>query len=300
LTLIPVILGLFAGAELIDLAAGGQPIVPLKLALSGKAMRHQINQGMLEVFRHLKLFFRSCIMGYIMGIAPGVGQGAATFIAYAQAKQSCKNPETFGTGRIEGVIAPESCSNAKEGASLLSTIALGLPSGPSLALIMGALLMGGVMPGPLMLRDELKLSFTLFWGLALGNIIGGIGCYFTVGYLNFTKLITMAPRYLVAIILPLCLIGAFIETKDMGNVIVAIVFSVIGLGMKKLGFNRPAMTLGFLMGAYLEQYLWLSLQTQGPFFFLRPVSLAIGVIIIFLYLYGPLKSLLRQRKNKVV
>lgn len=299
LTLVPVVMGLFAGAELLDLAVSGQSITPAHLAKAGKALRRQINQGMWDVFRHGGVFLRSCALGYIMGLAPGIGASTATFVAYAQAKQTSKNPETFGTGRIEGVIAPESCSNAKEGSSLLTAVALGLPSGSAMALLLGALLMYGIVPGPSILRDELPLAFTLFWGLALGNIIGGALCYILMGYFNLTKLITLAPRYLVAAVMPIALIGSFVDEGNMGSVLVTLAFGVIGLGMKKLGFNRPALVLGFLLGEYLEGYFWLSLQTQGPLFFLRPVCVVIGLITIALYLLEPVQSYLRSRAGRL-
>ena len=102
----------------------------------------------MAVFSHLGVFFRSSAIGSVIGIMPGVGGSTAPFVAYAAAKQTSPNPETFGTGRIEGVIAPETSSNAKEGGALVPTLALGIPGSASMALLLGAFIILGLQPGP--------------------------------------------------------------------------------------------------------------------------------------------------------
>lgn len=295
--LIPVVLGLFAGAELLDLAVSGKPIIDRALAKVGKELRQQILVGVKDVFDNIWLWFRSCVLGYIIGLIPGIGGDTAVFVAYAQAKQTSKNPEKFGTGTVEGVIAPESASNAKEGGALLTTLVLGLPGSASMALLLGALLLQGVIPGPKMLDVELELTFTLLWGLALANVIGGILCYLLAGYLNLTRIVTVAPRYLVPAILTLVYVGAFVHQKQMNDVVVAFAFTFIGILMKKFDYSRPAMLLGFILGGYFEQYFWLSLQTRGPLFFLRPACLVIIAVTIGLYSFDAIRSF-TARKSK--
>ncbi|OGP66536.1 MAG: hypothetical protein A2169_14375 [Deltaproteobacteria bacterium RBG_13_47_9] len=230
----------------------------------------------------------------MIGVIPGIGGDTAVFVAYAQAKQTSRHPEKFGTGIVEGVIAPESASNAKEGGALLTTLVLGIPGSASMALLLGALLLQGVIPGPEMLKTHMELTFTLLWGLALANIIGGILCYFLVGYLNLTKLVSISPRFMVPVILTLIFVGAYVYDKNMGDVVVALVFTFLGAIMKKFGYNRPALLLGFILGRYFEDYLWLSLQTGGPLFFLRPASMLIIIFTIGLYCLGPIKALLQR------
>lgn len=289
LDLVPVILGLFAGAELLDLAVSGKSILPHDEVKRGKELRRQIWAGAADVFRHAWLWFRGCVLGYFIGLIPGIGGDTAVFVAYAQAKQTSKHPEKYGTGIVEGVIAPESASNAKEGGSLLTTLVLGIPGSASMALLMGALLLQGVIPGPDMLANNLELTFTLLWGLALANIIGGIICYILAGYFNLTKLVTISPRYLVPVILTLMFVGAYVNESNIGDMVVTFVFALVGLIMKKAGYNRPALLLGFILGGYFEEYFWLALQTQGSLFFLRPASMAIIVVTFGLYLMEPLK-----------
>ncbi|MDP2645404.1 MAG: tripartite tricarboxylate transporter permease [Desulfobacterales bacterium] len=298
LNLVPVVMGLFAGVELLDLAVSGVPILPMEKVRAGKDLRRQIWDGVKDVFRHRFLWFRSCVLGYIIGLIPGIGGDTAVFVAYGQAKQTSRNPERFGTGIVEGVIAPESASNAKEGGALLTTLALGVPGSASMALLLGALLLQGVIPGPEMLRNELELTFTLLWGLALANIIGGILCYLLAGYLNLTFIVTIAPRYLIPAILSLVFVGAYVYDKNVEDILITLIFTGFGMLMKKFGYNRPALLLGFILGGYFEAYFWLSYQTGGMFFFLTPGSLIIIGVIVISYLIDPVRQVIDHRRAK--
>lgn len=300
LTIIPVVLGLFAGAEMIELAVTEKTIMPKGMIKVGKEIREQFWGGVREVFEHKSVWFRSCVLGYMMGLIPGIGSEVAVWVSYGQAKQTSKHPELFGTGYIEGVIAPESTNNAKEGSSLLSTLALGLPSGAAMAILLGALLLQGVIPGPSMLRNDLPLTFTLIWGLFIANILGAVLCYFIVGYLNLTRLITLPPRYLVPPVLALVFVGAYTYQNQVGDLVVTIAFTFIGIVMKRYGYNRAALVLGFILGGYFEGYFWLSLQTGGPFFWMRPASLIIIAIIVGLYAFGPIRSVVGRRRARVL
>jgi len=298
LDLIPVTMGLFAGAELLELGAAGESIAPAERARPGKELRAQIHRGMKDVFTHIGLWFRSTMTGYITGCIPGIGGPAATFVAYGLAKQSSKHPEKFGTGCVEGVIAPESASNAKEGAALLTTLALGLPGSASMAFIIGALLMHGIIPGPAMLNAELELSFTLFWGLAIANIIGGILCYLIAGYCNLSRVVALPARYLVPTILALVFLGSFTASGHMSDILVTLVFTAIGVLMKRFGYNRASFLLGFILGIHFEEFFWIALQSRGPFFFLRPGCLIIIGIMILLYSLDPVRVFLARRRQK--
>jgi putative tricarboxylic transport membrane protein len=296
---VPVVLGLFAGAEMLEMAVFKQTIVTGGLIKTGKDLRQQFFMGVREVFHHKWLWFRSCVLGYVMGLVPGIGSEVAVWVSYGQAKQTSKHPELFGTGCIEGIIAPESTSNAKEGASLLTALCLGLPSGVAMAILMGALLLQNVVPGPAMLANDLDLIFTLIWGLALANVIGAVLCYFIVGYLNLTWLITLPPRILVPTILMLVYLGSYTTDSQVAAIGVTISFSIIGLAMKRGGYTRASLILGFILGRFFESYFFLSLQTLGPLFFLRPSTLAIIAITISLYIYRPILSFIQRRMGRV-
>jgi putative tricarboxylic transport membrane protein len=296
--LIPLTMGLFAGAELLEVGAKGGSIAPAERARPGKELRQQIHQGMMDVFSHIGLWFRSTCLGYITGCIPGVGGPAATFVAYGMAKQSSRHPELFGTGVVEGVIAPESASNAKEGSALLTTIVLGLPGSASMAFVLGALLMHGIVPGPEMLTTKLGLSFTLFWGLALANIIGGILCYFIAGYCNIARIVALPARFLVPTILVLVYLGSYTANNHLADIFVTLVFTVIGILMKRYGYNRASFLLGFILGIYFEEFFWLALQARGSLFFLRPGCLIIMAVMLVLYSMEPVKKIIARRRQR--
>ena len=288
-SIVPVVLGLFAGASMLELAITKETIAPEESMIKGgKALRRQLLAGIKEVFQHKALWFRSCVLGYVIGVVPGVGSEVSVWVTYGQAKQTSKHPELFGTGHAEGIIAPESAMNAKEGGALLTTLCLGLPGGLATAILMGALLMQDVIPGPEMLKTNLDLTFTLIWGLALANVIGAFVCYFIVGYMNLAWLVTIPSRILVPLIMTIVFLGAYMIENQVGDIVVVLAFTGVGFAMKRFGYDRAPLVLGLILGEYFENCFFLALQTSGPFFFMRPASLVIIAIIIGLYLYRPI------------
>src|SRR6202021_2641282 len=125
---------------------------------------------------HWRLVLRCSILGTALGAIPGIGSAVIDWIAYGYAQRSEKNPETFGTGDVRGVIAPESSNNAKEGGHLVPTIAFGVPAGASMAILLGAFLMHGLTPGPEMLTKHLDLTYMIVWSLTLAHAIGAVIC----------------------------------------------------------------------------------------------------------------------------
>ncbi len=240
------------------------------------------------------------LKGYIVGIIPGAGGDVATFVAYGQAKQTSKHPERFGTGIVEGVIAPESANNAKEGGALLTTLALGIPGSAIMALILGAFLILGLIPGPDMMTKHLDLSLSLLLATAVANVIGVVICLLVAPSLG--KVATIPSRILVPLIMVIALAGSFAYRERFDDVIVAIIFGVMGLAMVRFGFNRPALLLGYILGGLFERYLLIANRAEGHLFFMRPISLALIFIIIALYASGPIKKLVQHwrgaRKSK--
>ena len=290
--LIPLALGLFAIPEAINLAARGGTIAKTETVIKG--MR-DIWEGVKDVCRHWGLWLRSTVIGYIIGIIPGIGAMAATFIAYGQAKQTSKHPERFGTGIVEGVIAPESANNAKEAGSLLTTLALGIPGSAAMAMLLGAFLMLGITPGPDMLTIHLPLSLSLLLVIIVANVLAVIICFPVTPYL--AKIAYIPSRILAPLILVISLIGAFTFRELFNDIIVALVFSVLGLTMRRFGFNRPSLFLGYILGGLFERYLFLALRTSGPLFFLRPLSIGLIIIIIALFTFEPAKRAFQRRRG---
>jgi putative tricarboxylic transport membrane protein len=281
--LIPLLLGLFGLAEIFYLVMKGKTAIAQRaiVKLSGVA------EGMKDVWRHRWLWFRSTIIGYIVGIIPGVGAGVATWVSYGQAKQTSKHPEEFGKGAVEGVIAPEAADNAKEAGSMLTTMALGIPGSAIMALFLAAFLMVGVEPGPGMLAEHLPLALTLLLGIALANIIGGVICLFSAPQL--VRVASVHLDFLFPVILIAALIGVFVATMSPMDFITLLAFGILGLVMRRYGYSRPALILGFVLGGLFENYSLLSIKLYGPLFFFRPIPMTMLIVMALLLSYPYLK-----------
>jgi TctA family transporter len=269
--LVPLAMGLFAIPEILALMASGRTIA--QAGTTDPITFRQTAQGALAVFRHFGTFLRSSAIGSVIGIMPGVGATTATFVAYAAAKQTAADPDSFGTGRIEGVLAPEAASNAKEGGALVPTLALGIPGSAAMALLLGAFVVLGLQPGPEFLAKHLDLAIALALILAVGNI-GSSGLMFLLS--KSLVYVTRVPGNVLApILLVLVMIGTYSAEGNTIDVLFVFVFGALGVAMERLGYNRPALLLGFVLGESIERYYQVSVSAYGPFFFLRPISLAI-------------------------
>jgi putative tricarboxylic transport membrane protein len=290
--LVPLAMGLFAIPEAISLAAKGGTIAETS-ALIGKMRGVWV--GFRDVFRCWWLWLRSAIIGYFIGLVPGIGAISATFIAYGQAQASSKHPEKFGNGAVEGVIAPESANNASGAGSLLTLLALGIPGGATAALLMGAFLMLGLIPGPTMMTVHLDLSLTLMLVIIIANLLAAIVCFFTSSTL--AKIAYVPSRILAPLVLVVALVGVFACREIFADVIVTLICASLGLAMREFGYNRPALFLGYVLGFVFEKYLFISLAVSGPLFFLRPISLSFIVLSIAVLCFGSMRSLLHRRQG---
>ncbi len=292
-SLVPVLLGLFAIPEIINMGVRGGLVQQLgKVDLS---MRGVI-QGVKDVFRHKWLWLRSSIIGYIIGLIPGVGASTAIFVAYGQGKQTSKYPEKWGTGIVEGVIAPESANNAKEGGALLTTLVLGIPGSGEMVILLGALMMLGITPGLQMMTTYLPLSFSLLQVLFIGSFLGAVICLLIAPYL--ARVSTIPARFLFPLVTIIVFIGAFAYHERFLDLATLLIFGMLGVAMRKYGFNRPAMLLGYILGDLFEKYLFIAYRADGPLFFMTPISLSIITITIALFCFAPIKSLRARRTRR--
>lgn len=290
--LVPFIVGLFGLPELVDLMIQrgtiAQGLAPAKI---GK----DIFEGVKDVFRHYWLFIRSTVIGYIVGVIPGIGSSVAIFASYAQAKQFSKHPEKFGTGCVEGVIAPECANNAVFGGALLPTLAFGIPGSATMAIILAGLTLMGIIPGPGLLKNNLDLAFYLLVGVAVINIVAAVLCFFLTRWL--IKIAYIHADYLIPPVLILTAIGAYAMRLDMMDVVMLLPFAILGYAMKKFDYPRPALVLGFILGALAEKYLFLSIDAFGPIFFLSPLSISLLIIMVLVLSIDPLRKLVKRLKH---
>ncbi len=280
--LIPATLGIFALPELCELAVSRRRIAgdnAPNIDLSSQW------QGVRDVAEHWWLVLRCSVLGTGLGAIPGIGSAVIDWIAYGYAQRTEKNAETFGSGDVRGVIAPESSNNAKEGGHLVPTIAFGVPAGASMAILLGAFLMHGLTPGPEMLTKHLDLTYMIVWSLTLAHVIGAVICLACSRYL--AQISRIRPEILLPIIIALVFVAAFEGEHDWGDLYALVFFGVIGWIMKRLGWPRPPMVLGIVVGAIFERYLFISTQLYGWGWLWRPAVLGILACVVWA-LYRPL------------
>jgi len=288
--LIPLALGLFAVPEMVYLAARGGTIAQKGAVIQGMK---DVWQGVLDVGRHWGIVLRSSIIAWVVGVIPGVGGETSTFFAYAQAKKSSKHPEKYGTGIIEGVIAPETATNGKEGGALLTTLALGIPGDSPDAFVLAGMIIMGIVPGPEMLTRHLDLSLTLFWVIFISGVLASAICLVIAPQL--ARLSFVPGRVLAPLILVVVFVGTFSYMQRVEDIIVLVITGAVALILRKYDYSLPALFLGFVLGGYFENYFFLALKTSGPLFFLTPINLTIILGIAAVFAYGPIKNAIKRR-----
>ena len=297
LALVPVILGLFAVAEMFDLwSTGGSLVRGGGKKLNTRETQRQVFAGMGASLKHWWLVLRCSAIGTSMGIIPGLGSAPAAFVAYGHAKQSSKSKDTFGKGNIEGVIGPESANNAVEGGALASTIAFGIPGSSSMAILLSGLYILGIQTGPTMLNRNLDIVFVMIFTIVIASIIGTAVGIFLVNPLS--RATTMRAEYLVPILMAIILTGAFASHRALFDIGVAVVFGVIGYLMKVLNYSRAALLIGFVLGFPVEKNLYLALMLDGPLFFLQPLAAGLGLLTLA-FLAWNIRGLIRDRRATV-
>ena len=274
--IVTVVLGIFGFAELIYLGARGRGG---RISEVDVEMTHsQLWDGTRAVFTHWWLALRTAVIGTFIGVIPGLGGDAATWICYGHAAQTEKNTENFGKGDIRGLIAVETANNAKEGGSLLPTLVFGIPGSSGMAILMGALLILGITPGPKMLTEGQDMIWFLVFVLVIANIIGAAILYPISGYLG--RLAQLRASMLIPGVLVLAGTGAFIIRGQWQGLVLSVVFGLLGYGMKKWGYPRAPLILGFILGPLAEDYLHKALGTMGPAFLQRPIVLVLLALAI--------------------
>jgi TctA family transporter len=279
-------LGLFAVPEMIALA------VRRSAVSTGEALGGGLLDGIKDAFRHWWLVVRCSIIGVWVGVLPGLGSTVADWFAYAHAVQTEKNPETFGTGDVRGVIAPEASNNAKEGGALIPTIAFGIPGSTSLAIMLAAFLAVGIAPGSDMLTTNLNYTFAMIWVLVISNLIA---TSLSIGASPLFAKVSLLPFYMIVpITLVLCIASSFAAHYLWADIATFLVFSVIGYFMRLYGWPRPPLLVAVVLGSQLERYLWLSQARYGWEFLIHPGVLLIALLTVATLLF----PVIRNRKQK--
>ncbi len=288
--MLPVLIGMFAVSQIF-----------IELANAGKQLRRydQKIKGVLPTWKELKrlitVIIPASLLGTFIGIIPGTGGAIASFMAYNEAKRFSKEPDTFGKGNLAGVAAPEAANNGTTGGAMVPLLTLGIPGDVITAVMLGALLLIGVRPGPLLFRQSPQIIRALFVGFMLAQfLILGLGL---LSVKVFPRLLKVPISILFPIIFTLCFLGSFSLNNSIYDMLVALLFGVIGYFMRKYGFAAAPMILGVILGPLAERELGKALiMSHGDWFTLvrSPIALFFYGISILSVTY----SLFRLRKTK--
>ena len=274
LPLIPFIIGLFALPEMVDLMVSRQPVAAGGAAVS----RGEVFRGARYGASRWGMTVRQSVFGVFLGAIPGVGSAVVDWLSYAFGMMLTKDKSQFGRGSLDGVLFAESAQNAKEAGAALPTLALGVPGAPTWALVVPAMIAYGVAPGPQMLGQDAHITILLVMTLALANlVITGIG----LGVTGFLARLTTVPYPIIgSIIIPIALLAAFIDTTSWRGIQVVLGVGVMGVVMKRYGWPRPPMILGFILLPIIERNFWNAHAVHDGYadILSRPLTIAILAI----------------------
>jgi TctA family transporter len=263
-------LGMFAMPEIIDLLRRSTRISETA------ELGHGWTEGFKDVWRNWWIVLRCSVIGCIVGALPGLGGSVVDWIAYGHVIQTSRNRETFGTGDVRGVLAPESANNAKEGGALIPTLLFGIPGSGSMAILLGGFILIGVEPGVTMLTQHLDLTFVMIWSLALGNILATALCLLLANYVAL--LTTIRYAYLAPFMLVLIFFAAFQATREWNDLLALFAMGTVGIFMKRFGWSRPALLIGYFLAPRLEPTIYQAYQVYGLTFFERPIVITLIIL----------------------
>ena len=244
---------------------------------------------------------RGTVIGFFLGILPGGGAVLSSFVSYAVEKKVSKTPEKFGTGMIEGVAAPESANNSAAQGAFIPLLTLGIPSNVVMAMLLGALIIHGVTPGPLLLTNHPQVFWGVVGSMYIGNVMLLILNLPLIGM--WVQLLKVPYAILMPLIIVFCIIGSYTIANSIMDVFFMLIFGVVGYLMKKLKYEAPPLILAFVLGPMLEYSLKQSLMvSKGSFkiFFSRPISATCLIIALILVLLPIIPKLRKKRPGAVL
>lgn len=291
---VTVLIGLFAIGEVLD-----QLSIEEKAEGEGLRTRPKTQLPRFhEIWALRNTILRGLGIGTIIGAIPGTGATVASFVSYGVEKQVSKNPEKFGTGVWEGLAASETAINGSTGGAMIPLLTLGIPGSGATAVMMGAFLLHGIQPGPLLFTKTPESVYTIFVGMLLCNLIMILAGLFTAKF--FSELMRVPENILGAFIIAFCLLGAFALRNDMADVWFMALFGILGYFMRRYELPIPPLILGLILGPLAESYFLTSMigaENDFTIFFRRPVSACLMGISIVLLLMPALRNIGKKGKR---
>ena len=295
LDLVAVALSIFGIAEVISLVARKRAVTTINTLGTGWG------EGVREFFRHWTHVLRGALIGIWAGVLPGVGATAGTWMAYGQAQATAKgeSKRKFGKGDPRGIIAPESAANSVEAGDLIPTLLFGIPGGAPSALLLGALLMFGIEPGPRILTDHLDVIYVIIWSFAIASVLGSLICFVIAKPLS--KLSFVPFPLLAAGLIPILFIAGFQGSKQLQIIPIMLALGVFGWLMKAFDFPRAPFLIGFVLSIPLERYYYL---TDNLYEFsewaVRPGVLVMAGILVLPLVFAAIRWIRAKRNPQTI
>jgi TctA family transporter len=293
LPLIPVVLGLFAIPEIMELAIKD---VSISRVSRERVAGVSIFTGIRDAFRHWWLALRCATFGTYIGVLPGLGGTIVDWLAYGHAVQSAKDKSQFGKGDIRGVIAPEAANNAIKGGALIPTVAFGIPGSLGAAILMGALLIQGLKPGPSMLTTDAHVTFSMVWSIVIANIFAA--ALLMVWSNQLARIAFIRGHLVVPAVILFVFMGAWLGGAAIGDWITCASAGIVGFVMKRGGWPRPPIVLALVLGGILENALNINMLSYGGLgWFGRPVVMII-IALTLITLILSVSGLVRTKRGR--
>ena len=298
LKLVIVGLGIFAIPEIVSLLRQDSSIAKGATLGAGWA------EGVKDWFANIWLSVRCSIIGVVVGVIPGLGGSVVDWIAYGHTVQSTKNKENFGKGEVRGVIGPESSNNAKEGGGLVPTLLFGIPGSGSMAIFIGAVALlgsGDIEVGPNMLKNNLDITYSIVWLLALANVVGTVLCIAASG--GIAKLTTIRFTYLAPFLFMLISFASFQSGQNFEDLLALFVIGLIGVFLRRFDWSRPAFLIGFVLSNPVEKFTNQAFQIASFRFrksFEEGMDYVFSPIVIVLLVFTVVSVVLGIRQAKSI
>ncbi len=300
LSLIPVAIGLLAFSEIL------LQLEKFTVKGSGKhaanvfsSKREDRLLSLKEFFVNIKTLLRGSLIGIGVGAMPGLGAPVASFMSYDQAMKRSKHKEEFGKGRLEGIGASESANSAVVASSMIPLFVLGIPGNLAVAMLMGAFMIHGMQPGPLMFKENAQLMYGIYGSLLLASLfLLVIGRF---GLRVFCKAVDIPAMILYPIVVFTCIMGAYLGKSSMFDVGIMLAFGVIGYYMRKFDFSYVAFLIGFILAPEWEralQQVVIISQYDTYMFFQRPVAMVLMGLTIFVVIRTFWSSVNTSRRKR--
>lgn len=299
LSFVPVLIGLFAFSQV---------LASIEDSYNETYVKHDVKlKRVFPTLADLKeciiTIIRSSIIGTFIGCVPGTGGDISSFISYNEAKRWSKHKEKFGDGAPEGICAPEAGNNAVSGGAMIPMLTLGIPGDGATAIMLGALMVQGMQPGPLLFQNQAPEVYTIFLGLLLANCVMGLFGFSLIRL--FVKVINVPKKYLMPIIFVMTFVGAFAYNNSITDVFVMVAFGFLGYFLNKMEFSSSAIVIGIILGSLAEQNFRGSLMMSDGnmmIFVTHPlcaIFLLIALVSLLYPVIGPVfKKVFGKTSNK--